>query len=73
MSWIKGADKSLREKQLTIGVDVESEHKDTIEAIRKNIKDDKLTLTNEQIFEMIASDHLKEDAEYYSKLAKAKL
>jgi hypothetical protein len=50
-------------KQLEMGIKVEREHKGTIDKIRKN-----LDLPDEEIFEMIAKDHLAESPLYYTLL-----
>ena len=56
-----------KEDELELGKKIEMEHKDTIDTFRKEIENGE-NITDEQIAEMIANDHLKEDPEYYTKL-----
>jgi hypothetical protein len=56
--------------QLEKGEQVESEHAETVKKIKDSIKDGKVTLTDEEIFKLIAEDHLKELPDYYTKLEK---
>ena len=57
-------------KQLKMGIKVESEHKGTVDYILKNCMNG---CSHEKVYEKIAKDHLFEDKKYYSKLKKAKL
>lgn len=57
-----------QEKQLKMGIQVEKEHKSTVEKIRKSIKDGQLTMSDEDIYKSIASDHIAEHKNYYTKL-----
>jgi uncharacterized protein YpuA (DUF1002 family) len=51
------------------GRKVEREHADLIKKIRKDIeKDGKLDLTDDQVYDVIAAAHLKEQKNYYAKL-----
>ena len=45
------------------GIAVEMEHVDTLQKVKENP-----TLKTEDVAEMIARDHLKEDPNYYTKL-----
>jgi sulfur relay (sulfurtransferase) DsrC/TusE family protein len=58
--------------QLKKGISIEREHKNTINYIRDFCSKGKCP-TNNQIFEHIAKDHLKEDKNYYNKLKKERL
>lgn len=60
-------------KQLRSGIKIESEHKRTISYIKKEVNKTGKFPSNAKIFKKIASDHLKEDKNYYKKLIKAKL
>jgi DNA-directed RNA polymerase subunit M/transcription elongation factor TFIIS len=51
------------DKQLEMGIKVELEHKDTIEKFRKNPE-----MTDREVAEMIASDHISEKKDYYTDL-----
>ena len=62
--WLKASD------ELSMGVKVEAEHAGTIAKIKASIKDGKIMMSDEDIFKSIASDHLKEFGDYYSRLAK---
>jgi len=55
------------DEQVKKGIQVEMEHQKTIDAFRNQIEQGN-DLTNEQVAEMIAHDHLTEDPEYYTKL-----
>lgn len=59
--------------QLTKGIKIEREHKQTIKFIESYYKKHKSFPTNKKIFTSIARDHLKEDPKYYSKLKNARL
>jgi vacuolar-type H+-ATPase subunit I/STV1 len=56
--------------QIKKGIEVESEHKDTVQKIKDSIKNNKITLSNKDIFKSISEDHLKENPTYYDKLEK---
>jgi sulfur relay (sulfurtransferase) DsrC/TusE family protein len=60
-------------KNLSMGIKVEAEHKKTIKFIKGYLKKNKKFPSNNQIFTSIAKDHLKESPVYYFKLKKAKL
>jgi len=51
------------DKQLEMGIKVELEHKDTIKKFRKNSE-----MTDREVAEMIAKDHLAEKKDYYTAL-----
>lgn len=56
-------------KELALGKKTEREHKGTVKKIRDNIKKNgKMTLSDEDIFESIATDHLDEHSKYYSEI-----
>ena len=55
-------------EQMSMGVEVEREHKPTIEKIKASIKDGQITMTDEEIYSSVASDHLSEFQDYYSRL-----
>jgi len=63
----------MKNKQLKMGVKVESEHVKTYKFINSYLKTHKKMPPKKVVFSHIASDHLKEDRRYYTKLAKAKL
>jgi phage head maturation protease len=63
-------DKAIDAEQLKKGLKIEREHKGTIQKIRAAIKDGKITLTDEAIYALIATDHLNEIPDYYTKLEK---
>jgi len=63
--------KLLLKSELKTGIKIEAEHKDLIKKIKSDIKKNgKLTLTDKQIYEIIAKVHIKEDKNYYTKLLK---
>lgn len=55
------------------GAKVEREHKKTVEFIKAYVQKYDQLPSNEEIYKSISKDHLKEDRNYYKKLAKAKL
>lgn len=63
--------KAIDPAQLAMGKEVEKEHAATVKAIRDSIKEGKVTLTDEAIYELIAKDHLNEQADYYTMLKEA--
>jgi hypothetical protein len=63
--WLKNA-----ADELAMGVKVEAEHAGTVAKIKASIKDGKITMSDEDIFKSIASDHLNEFGDYYSRLSK---
>jgi len=65
-------DSKFNMAQLTAGILIEREHNDTINFIKKAIREQK-EIKNKKIFMKIAQDHLKEDPYYYTKLKKASL
>jgi hypothetical protein len=56
-------------QQLRKGKKIEKEHRNTYELVRKY----GIPKKDKEFYEMIARDHLKEDADYYTKLKKAGL
>ena len=62
-----------KSNQLKIGMRVEQEHKKTVKFIESYVKKYKTFPPRKKIFASIASDHLRENRNYYSKLRKAKL
>jgi hypothetical protein len=63
----------MKNNQLRIGTRVESEHKGTVRFLKTYVKQHKKFPSNKIVFSKIASDHLREDKRYYSKLKKLKL
>lgn len=63
----------MRKSQLSQGVKIESEHKNTIKFIRSYVQKNKKFPSNKQIYTSISKDHLKEHKNYYNLLRKAKL
>lgn len=53
--------------QLEIGKKIEMEHVETIKKVKESIEGGK-EMSDEEVAEMIAKDHLKEDSQYYTKL-----
>jgi len=53
-------------KELKIGTEIEKEHKPTIEFIKNYYEKNKKWPKDEEVFAMIAKDHLDEFANYYS-------
>jgi len=64
-----GKNKSDSADELKAGTKIEREHKKTVDKIRASVKDGKITLTDEEIFALIAKDHLAEIPDYYTRLA----
>jgi len=60
-------------KQKTYGIKVEMEHKKTFDFIKNYFKKKGRMPSNTEIAGRIASDHLKEDPKYYTKIKKYKL
>jgi len=60
-------------KELKIGIKVETEHERTMRFISKYLKIHNKLPPKKAVFLNIAKDHLKEDKRYYSKLKKARL
>lgn len=60
-------------KQLSMGIKVEAEHSGTLKFIKRYYNKHGKMPTQKEIFRHIASDHLREDPKYYTKLKKAKL
>jgi hypothetical protein len=60
-------------KQLKSGIRIEAEHKGTIKFIKGYLKKKKTFPSNKIIYTHIASDHIKEHKNYYTKLKKARL
>ena len=55
--------------QVQMGIEVEKEHAPTVKKIREALGED-LDISNEEIYQMIAEDHLKEFPDYYTRLKK---
>lgn len=60
-------------KELKMGIKIESEHKNTIKFIKNYVKKHKSFPSNKKIFTSISRDHLREKKNYYDILQKAKL
>ena len=60
-------------KELRMGTMVEREHRGTVIYIRDYVKKFGRVPPSKKIFKQIASNHLREDPNYYSKLRRAKL
>lgn len=58
--------------QLEMGIEVEKEHKDVWDLLKKFADDNKVTLplTEEEFYKKIAEAHLKEISDYYTRLDK---
>ena len=67
-SWIKA--KKEDKDQLAMGIKIEAEHAPTIEKIRASVKDGQIGLSDEEIYALIAADHISESETYYTDLAK---
>ena len=65
--------KKLLNKELELGIKIESEHGSTVKFIKNFFKKYGKLPTNKQIYTSIAKDHLKEDKYYYKKLKQCKL
>lgn len=63
----------MRNNQLKTGIRIESEHKGTIKFIKGYVKKHNKFPSDRAVYSKIASDHLKEDRKYYSKLKKLNL
>lgn len=61
-----------RSQQLKEGIKIESEHRGTVKYIISKCHKGKCPSYRE-IFKKIASDHLSEESDYYTRLKKAKL
>lgn len=59
--------------QLSMGIKIEREHSKTLDFIKKYHKRYGKFPPNVDVYRHIASDHLREDKRYYSKLKEAKL
>lgn len=59
--------------QIKIGTKIEMEHKPTFKFIKQYVKKHKKMPTDKLIATKIASNHLKEDKNYYKKIIKYKL
>ena len=70
MKWLLAEKKDDMDNQLAMGIEVEREHMPTVEKIKASIQDGKITMSDDEIFESIAQDHIKESKIYYSELAK---
>jgi hypothetical protein len=59
-------------KQLSMGREVEKEHKDIFDLLNKAFEDAgaKMPVTEDQFYEMVAAAHLREIADYYTRLKK---
>ena len=60
-------------KELRMGAKVEEEHKSTYKYIERTMHETGHIPSFKNLAKSIAKDHLKEDANYYSKLRKARL
>lgn len=60
-------------QKVSQGAKVEKEHKKTVDFINAYVQKYDRLPSNEEIYKSISKDHLKEDKNYYKKLAKAKL
>lgn len=56
--------------ELKKGIKVEREHKGTIEFLKRHVKKHGKFPKEKKIYKSIAKEHLKEDKDYYKKLAK---
>jgi sulfur relay (sulfurtransferase) DsrC/TusE family protein len=63
----------MNKTQLKKGTKTEAEHSDVIRYIRYYLKTYKRLPPSKNIYAHIAKSHLKENPEYYIKLAKARL
>lgn len=61
------------DKDLQAGKKVESEHKGTYKWLLDYIAENGAAPNADDLYEHIAKDHLEENADYYSRLAKAGL
>ena len=59
--------------QLSMGRKVESEHKKTVQYLKQYLKQHGKLPPESRIYASVASDHLRENRAYYTKLKKAKL
>jgi sulfur relay (sulfurtransferase) DsrC/TusE family protein len=64
---------NAKNKQLALGIKIESEHKRTVNFIKNYVKKYKKLPPNKKIYASIAADHYSEHKNYYTKLKKAKL
>ena len=55
--------------QLQKGIEVEKEHKGTIDFLKRHVKKHGKFPKEKKIYKSIAKEHLKEDSKYYKKLA----
>lgn len=74
-AFIDELQKIAEQTQLERGIEVEKEHLPTVKKIQASIKDGKITMPNEKIYESIAEDHLNEEdnpkrKQYYTLLKK---
>jgi len=56
-------------KELSLGIEIEKEHAGTIKKIRDGLASSS-PLSDEEIFKLIAEDHLRELPDYYTRLKK---
>jgi len=65
-----GVEPPAIEDELKMGVEVESEHADTLDFFKKLLKknDVEMPISDEEFFKMIALAHLREMKDYYTKL-----
>jgi len=68
----KSAAASYDNKQLSMGREVEREHKDIFDLFNKAFEDAgaKMPVTEDQFYEMVSKGHLKEFKDYYTRLKK---
>ena len=64
------AEKKINPEQMDMGKDVEKEHDPTYEKIKKHYEETGDFPKKEQVFEWIATDHLDEFKDYYTRLKK---
>jgi len=63
----------MKTNQQKMGIKIESEHKHTVNFLKKYVKKYKKLPPNKKIYASISGDHLREHSNYYTKLKKAKL
>ena len=61
------------DSELRMGIKEEAEHKRTIRWLKKFVKKNDRFPSDEEIQKNVASDHLRENKDYYSKLAECGL
>jgi rubrerythrin len=68
----KSAAEEPKSKQLSMGCEIEKEHKDVFDLLNKAFEDAgaKMPVTEDAFYEMVAKAHLKELPDYYTRLKK---